>query len=154
MYILIIYVGCKVVGLPSIIIRLFYTVAILLVDRHDNALVKALQQVMNDDFFKINTPAIINARKCAENLLNWCLTTANLCRLNSFSKKFTECLQQVIQSSATKSFTYNKEKLWIGMSLFCFLFHQFLFPAILFFLPIMLNILLQVVIFCSKFITT
>jgi len=46
-----------------------YTVAIPVVDQH-NVLVKALQQVMDDASFKINTPAIINTRKCAENLLN------------------------------------------------------------------------------------
>jgi len=58
------------------IINDFYTVAIPLVDRHDNVLVKALQQVMDDGSYKINTPAIINTRKCAENLLNWCLTNS------------------------------------------------------------------------------
>ena len=46
---------------------------------------------------------------------------------------------------------YEAIELHVGMSLFCFLFHLFFFLAILFFLPIMLNILLQVVIFCSKF---
>ena len=72
----------------------------------------ALQQVMDDDSFKINTPAIINTRKSAENLMNWCLTTASLCSLESFNKNITEHLQQVILSSTTKSFMYNKEKLW------------------------------------------
>ena len=67
---------------------------------------------MDDDSFKINTPAIINTRKLAENLMNWCLTIANLCSLESFNKNITEHLQQVILSSATKSFMYNKEKLW------------------------------------------
>ena len=76
--------------------KLFYNVGIPLVDRHDNVLVKALQQVMDDDSFKINTPAIINTRKSAENLMNWCLTTASLCSLESFNKNITEHLQQVI----------------------------------------------------------
>ena len=75
-------------------------------------LVKALQQVMDDESFKINTPAIINTRKSAESLMNWCLTTASLCSLKSFNKNITECLQQVILSLATKSLMYNKEKLW------------------------------------------
>ena len=40
----------------------------------------------------------------------------------------------------------------LGMSLFCFLFHPgYFLSGNSFFLPIMLNILLQVVIFCSKF---
>ena len=65
---------------------------------------------MDDDSFKINTPAIINTRTCAEDFLNWCLTTASLCSLDNFCKKITECLQQVILSSAKKS--CNKEKLW------------------------------------------
>ena len=38
----------------------------------------------------------------------------------------------------------------LGTSLFCFFSHLFFFPAILFFLPIMLKILLEVAIFCSK----
>ena len=91
---------------------MFYDVGTPLVDQHDNILVKALQQVMDDESFKINMPAIINTRKSAESLMNWCLTTASLCSLKSFNKNITERLQQVILSSATKSFMYNKEKLW------------------------------------------
>jgi len=65
-----------------------YIVAIPLVDQHDNVLVKALQQVMDDGSLKINTPAIINTRKCAENILNWCLTTASLCSLDRHQQKY------------------------------------------------------------------
>ena len=59
----------------------------------------------------------------------------------------------IFKSLTTRYFLsfHSREAVQLGMSLFCFLFYLFFFPAILFFLPIMLNILLQVVIFCSKF---
>ena len=59
----------------------------------------------------------------------------------------------IFKSLTTRYFLsfHSRVAVQLGMSLFCFLFHLFFFPAILFFLPIMLNILLQVVIFCSKF---
>jgi len=81
-----------------------YTVAIPLVDQNDNVLVKALQQVMDDGSFKINTPAIINTRKCAKMVLD----KQQVCAVwTGINKKITKCLQQVILSSATKSFMYN-----------------------------------------------
>ena len=43
------------------------------------------------------------------------------------------------------------QDLWIGMGLFCFYFHLFFFPAILFFQPIMLNILLQAIYYAQDF---
>jgi len=75
-----------------------------LVDQNDNVLVEALQQVMDDGSFKINTPAIINKRKCAKMVLD----KQQVCVVwTGINKKITECLQQVILSSATKSFKYN-----------------------------------------------
>ena len=75
-------------------------------------LVKVLQHVLADEFYKINTPSIIEARESAKKILDWCLSDANSDRVDSFTKQLVECLQNVISSSVTKSFRYNKEKLW------------------------------------------
>lgn len=75
-------------------------------------LVKVLQLVLEDEFYKINTPSIIEARESAGKILEWCLSDANNDSVDSFTKQLVECLQNVISSSVTKSFHYNKEKLW------------------------------------------
>ena len=43
------------------------------------------------------------------------------------------------------------KRLQLGMGLICFYFHLFFFPAILFFQPIMLNILLQAIYYAQDF---
>ena len=40
---------------------------------NENLLVTALQQVLADDSFKINSSHVIQARKSAESLLRWCM---------------------------------------------------------------------------------
>lgn len=80
-------------------------------------LVKALEQVLADDSFKVNAPPTIQARKSAESLLKWCLKSENSNILNEFTKKLTESLQKVITLSATKSFSYNNNKIWRGFFL-------------------------------------
>ena len=77
-------------------------------------LVKSLRQVLADDSFKINSPVTIQAKKSAEMLLEWCLQNASDEKLNSFSKQLLQSLKQVISSSATKSYSHSKEKLWKG----------------------------------------
>ena len=74
----------------------------------------ALQQTLDDESFKINSPVTVQARKSAEVLLEWCLRNKNDDKLNSFSKQLLQSLKQVIQSSRAKSYAYSKEKLWKG----------------------------------------
>ena len=77
-------------------------------------LVRALEQVLMDDSFTVNAPPTIQARKSAESLLQWCQKSENDDVVNEFARKLTESLKKVIKSSATKSFTYNTEKIWRG----------------------------------------
>ena len=73
---------------------------------------KALQLVLVHGSFKINTPSVIQARESAGKFLEWCLSNSNKDSLDAFTKQLVECLQDVISSSVTKFFCYNKEKLW------------------------------------------
>ena len=77
-------------------------------------LLKSLQQVLANNSFKINSPVTIQARKSAEMLQEWCLLNVNDAKLNAFSKQLVQSLKQVISSSATKSYSHSKEKLWKG----------------------------------------
>ena len=77
-----------------------------------NVLVRVLQHVLEDESFKIKTPATIQARESAECFLEWCLNEHNRDGLKVFTEWLTGCLQNVISSSVTKSFNYNKEKMW------------------------------------------
>ena len=77
----------------------------------------ALEQVLADDSFKVKTPSTIEARRCAEKLLQWCLNSENVDLLNEFTKKLTESLQNVIRAASTKSFNTNYEKIWRGFFL-------------------------------------
>lgn len=77
-------------------------------------LVNALQQTLDDESFKINSPVTVQARKSAEVLLEWCLRNKDDNKLNSFSRQLLQSLKQVILSSRTKSYAYSKEKLWKG----------------------------------------
>ena len=58
----------------------------------ENMLVKVLQLVLADEFYKINTPSIIEARESAKKILDWCLSDANSDRVDSFTKQLVECL--------------------------------------------------------------
>ena len=73
---------------------------------------KALHQLLSDDSFKIKTPATINARNSADELLKWCLDSRNNDTLKEFTKTLTDSLSQVIKASSNKSFAYNNDKLW------------------------------------------
>ena len=52
----------------------------------ENVLVKAIKHALDDDSFKINIPLMIQARKSAENLLDWCLNNETDDRLIDFTK--------------------------------------------------------------------
>ena len=67
---------------------------------------KALEQVLSDDSFKVKTPSTIEAGRCAETLLQWCLNSENIDLLNEFTKKRTESLQKVIRAASIKSLNY------------------------------------------------
>ena len=77
-----------------------------------NVIVRVLQHVLEDESFKIKTPATVQARESAEKFLEWCLNEHNRDSLDVFTEWLTESLQNVIVSSVTKSFNYNKEKMW------------------------------------------
>ena len=73
-------------------------------------MIKCLRVVLQDESFKIKTPAVIKAREAAEKFLAWCLL--NTVKTDVFCKQLMQSLQTVISNSAKKSFTYSKEKLW------------------------------------------
>ena len=73
-------------------------------------LIKALRVILEDKSFEIKTPATVKARESAQKFLEWCLGNSD--SVEAFSKQLTESLQTVICNSVTKSFRYNKEKLW------------------------------------------
>lgn len=93
-------------------VRVPYSSVIQTGEEKENMLVKVLQVALADESFKINTPSIIQAKESAGKFLEWCLSDANKDSVDSFTKQLVECLQNVISSSITKSFRYNKEKLW------------------------------------------
>ena len=77
---------------------------------HENELVKALEEVLSNDSFKVKAPSTIEARRCAEELLRWCLKNENSGALNKFTIKLTESLQTVLRAASTKLFTTNHDK--------------------------------------------
>ena len=79
-----------------------------------NELVLVLEKVLSqsDDSFKVKTPSTIEARKCAEKLLAWCLDNKNISLVDEFSITLTNLMEKVISASSSKSFTHNNEKLW------------------------------------------
>lgn len=79
-----------------------------------NNLITALQGVLNDESFKINSPATVKTRKAAESFLEWCLKDDNKDKLDIFTKQISKNLKDVIVSSKTKSLHYNKDKIWRG----------------------------------------
>ena len=80
-------------------------------------MIKALEQVLADDSFKIKAPSTIETRRCAEELLGWCLNSDNTDALSNFTKKLTDSLEKVIKAASTKLFTINFEKMWKGLFL-------------------------------------
>ena len=86
-------------------------------DIHENELVKALEKVLSDDSFKIKVPSTIEARRCAEELLRWCVNNENTSQLNKFTETLKELLQRVISQASTKSFRTNNDKIWRGFFL-------------------------------------
>ena len=58
----------------------------------ENELVKSLLQVLSDDSFKVKTTSTIEAKRCAEALLKWCLNSENAGLLNDFTKNLIESL--------------------------------------------------------------
>ena len=79
---------------------------------HKNELVRALEEVLSDDSFKINVPPTIESRKSSERLLEWCCKKENSDTLNEFTQKLSASLKKVITASMTKSFSYNTDKIW------------------------------------------
>ena len=55
-----------------------------------------LEKVLSDDSFKVKTPSTIEARKCAEELLTWCLDCKNSTLLNVFNKTLADSQKKVI----------------------------------------------------------
>ena len=60
---------------------------------------------------------MIEARRCAEELLGWCMNSDNTDALSNFTKKLTDSLEKVIKAASAKSFTINFEKMWKGLFL-------------------------------------
>ena len=77
-----------------------------------NELVRALEEAMSDDSFKINAPPTIECRKSAERLLEWCCRKENSDALNKFTQELADSLRKVITTSKTKKFSRNCEKIW------------------------------------------
>ena len=67
---------------------------------------------MNDDSFRIQSASTIQLRHTAECFLQWCENLQNTATLTSFSVGIIEELSTTIKSSITKSYNYNREKLW------------------------------------------
>jgi len=78
----------------------------------EHILVTTLKTVLEDDSFKIKTPALIKTRQTAEKMLEWCLQDPNKDQVEEFGKKLTQDLQGVILASIEKSDDCNKEKMW------------------------------------------
>jgi len=66
--------------------------------------------VLQDDSFRVNSPTTIRTRNSAEKFLAWC--GENKMLSTNFSEKLKDMLQKVIVLGVTKSFNYNREKLW------------------------------------------
>ena len=81
---------------------------------HKNELVRALEEVLSDDSFKINAAPTTESRKSSERLLEWCCKEENSHgnTLNEFTQKLVASLKQIIASSRTKKFSCNTEKFW------------------------------------------
>ena len=77
----------------------------------ENVVIIAVRQVLNDSF-KISSPVTVEARKQAESSLEWCLTDDNKDKLDAFTEQISKDLKRIIVSSSTKSFHYNKGKMW------------------------------------------
>ena len=80
----------------------------------ENVVIIGVRQVLNDDSFKISSPVTVEARKQAESLLEWYLTDDNKEKLDAFTEQISKDLKRIIVSSSTKSFHYNKGKMWRG----------------------------------------
>ena len=77
---------------------------------HKNELVRALEEVLSDDSFKINAAPTIESRKSSEMLLEWCCKEENSNTLNEFTQKLAASLKQTITSSRTKKFVATLRK--------------------------------------------
>ena len=80
----------------------------------ENVVITGIRQVLNNDSFEINSPVTIEVRRQAESLLEWCLMDDNKEKLHAFTEQISKDLKGIIVSSATKSFHYNKDKMWGG----------------------------------------
>ena len=79
----------------------------------EDVLVNALTMVLEDDSFKIKTPALIQTRQSAEKFLEWCLQVPSKGKVKLFGEKLTQDLQGVIRASIKKkSHNCNKEIMW------------------------------------------
>ncbi|XP_065884658.1 uncharacterized protein [Dysidea avara] len=82
------------------------------ISNYENILVVSLKEIMNDDSFRIQSASTIQLRHTAECFLQWCENLQNTATLTSFSVGIIEELSTTIKSSITKSYNYNREKLW------------------------------------------
>ena len=80
-------------------------------DEGPGLFVKALETVLSNDSFKINSAVAIEARQVAVSLLKWCSSDAiNKQQFHTFANEIVAMLQKPIISSSTKS--CNREVLW------------------------------------------
>ena len=93
---------------------ILFLIAGMGIQMEESDVITGIRQVLNDDSFKINNPVTIEARRQAERLLEWCLIEANKEKLDSFTEHILQDFKGIIVSSATKSFHYNKDKMWRG----------------------------------------
>jgi len=72
---------------------------------HKNELVRALEEVLSDDSFKVNAPPTIERKST----------------LNEFTQKLSASLKGIITASMTmtKSFSYNNDRIWRNFFLLC-----------------------------------
>ena len=86
---------------------------------HKNELVRALEEALSDDSFKINAPPTIECRKSSERLLEWCCRKENSDVLNKLAQELADSLRKVIATSKTKKFSHNCEKIWRNLFPLC-----------------------------------
>jgi len=84
---------------------LYFTIGAMSTKQDTDLLIKSLEMVMQDDSFKVNSPATIRTRKSAEEFLKWCRNNERL--YMSFAVQLKGMLEKVIAWGVTKSFNYN-----------------------------------------------
>lgn len=79
-------------------------------DEGPRLFLKAIETVLSDDSFKINSSVAIEARQVAVSLLKWCSADANKKQFHIFANEIVTVLRKPIISSSMKS--CSREVLW------------------------------------------